>query len=739
MTEPRHQRGEPHDHGGRRAASKLFAAFGDPAAAIRFGRFISPTLEAAFRASRFERDRLLGRRVLLILAAVTLVLGVNDYRYSADSPLFWTLVTIRVSGVLVVILSWAALARVTRAEVLDQWVAGAFMVLVFVFGVINSTRPPGVEGFVLISVGLTFALYLATLVPTAYQMTVGAMLLLVTLAREALYGAREAELLITYALITLAANLIGTTVSVYLQSGQRLHFATLRRAHLIGRYFEQLIDASPNLIHVTDARGEVLFANRRAVEAGLLPAGFDRVAATGQPHEEEQAVVGRDGQTRWYHSIKVPFGQPDGRLHVLGLTSDVTERRRMEAERRALEQQVQQAQKLESLGILAGGIAHDFNNLLAIIMGNASYAGIVAAGNPAALAAIHEIDTAAQRAADLTAQMLAYAGQGNFATGPLDLAQVVADMSALLRSAIDKKTECRLDLREAWIAGDVTQIRQVVMNLITNASEALGGGSGTVTLRTAVVDVVPGELDQATLCEGFAGGPCALLEVTDTGSGMDAVTRSRIFDPFFSTKFTGRGLGLAAVLGIVRRHGGALRVSSEPGQGTTFSIWLPASARAVAWPAAGTKPPVPDGPRATAATPGAAPTTVLVVDDEVQVRGVVVGMLQRAGYRTLQAGDGVEGLGVLEQAPEVSVVLLDVAMPRMDGWQALDRIRRMRPAVKVALMSGYGAPVVPSHLEPGDVPPLIQKPFAPEALLALVHRVAARVPEPSAMAAGQES
>jgi C4-dicarboxylate-specific signal transduction histidine kinase len=260
------------------------------------------------------------------------------------------------------------------------------------------------------------------------------------------------------------------------------------------------------------------------------------------------------------------------------LQAEIAERKREEEERRLLERQIQHAQKLESLGVLAGGIAHDFNNLLVGILGNAGLALMRLAPDDPTRPTVEAIHASAMRAAELTKQMLAYSGRGKFVVQPVSLTDVVAEMSELLGASITKKAAVEFDFAPDLppIEADATQIRQVVMNLITNASEAIGEGSGRITLRTGVVRADRALFASTHLDDDLPEGDYAFMEVADTGCGMDEETRAKIFDPFFTTKFMGRGLGLAAVLGIVRGHRGTIRVTSAPGEGTTVSVYLPA-------------------------------------------------------------------------------------------------------------------------------------------------------------------
>ncbi len=248
-----------------------------------------------------------------------------------------------------------------------------------------------------------------------------------------------------------------------------------------------------------------------------------------------------------------------------------------ESEQRRLEAQIQQVQKIESLGVLAGGIAHDFNNLLVGMMGHAALALMdIPPGSPLR-DRIQEIETCAARAAELTGQMLAYSGKGRFVVEPVDVGGVVREMSTLLQTA-GNGVRLELDLAPALpaVLADGTQMRQVLMNLLTNAAEAMGDRAGTITLRTGAMQASRAWLADAHVALTAEPGEYVFVEVRDEGCGMDAATRQRIFEPFFTTKFAGRGLGLAAVLGIVRGHHGALRIESEPGRGTTFHVLIPA-------------------------------------------------------------------------------------------------------------------------------------------------------------------
>jgi len=331
---------------------------------------------------------------------------------------------------------------------------------------------------------------------------------------------------------------------------------------------------------------------------------------------------------------------------------------------------------------------------------------------------IRDIETAAMRAAELTRQLLAYAGKGQFLTQPVQLSQLVEEMGNLLTSAVTKSARLVYDFPKELpvIDADATQLRQVVMNLITNASEAIGAGSGTIRVRTGVMEATRTYLAEAQLGTGLPEGPYVFLEVEDDGHGMHPATLARIFDPFFTTKFTGRGLGLAAVLGIVRSHRGAIRVTSAPGRGTTIRVLMPIAESV--------------GPAPAAVRPDAAPAearggTVLVVDDEETVRRVARRILEQAGFTVRAAGGGVEAMRLLRESPDaVDCVLLDMTMPDMSGAQTLQELKRIRPGLRIVLSSGYTQEEATLAIEGASA--FIQKPYRPADLVAALRRALAR-------------
>jgi len=384
--------------------------------------------------------------------------------------------------------------------------------------------------------------------------------------------------------------------------------------------------------------------------------------------------------------------------------SGALERIRVEQERRNLETQVQQAQKLESLGVLAGGIAHDFNNLLMAILGNADLALRDLSPVSPARENIVEIERASRRAADLCKQMLAYSGKGRFIVQAVNLNEIVEEMGHLLDVSISKKAVLKYHFADALpaVEVDVTQVRQIVMNLITNASEAIGDCSGVISVSTGAMECDLAYLGETYLADDLVEGVYVYIEVADTGCGMDAETLQNIFDPFFTTKFTGRGLGLAAVLGIVRGHRGALKVYSEPERGTTFKVLFPTVDQAVQSIAG--KPAEMDDWKGQG--------TVLLVDDEASVRVVGKQMLERAGFQVLLAVHGREAIEVYQQhQDEIVCVLLDLTMPTMDGEETFRELHRIRRDARVILCSGYSEQEVTHRFSGKGLAGFIQKPY----------------------------
>ncbi len=386
------------------------------------------------------------------------------------------------------------------------------------------------------------------------------------------------------------------------------------------------------------------------------------------------------------------------------LQQEIDARHAEETQRRNLEKKLQQAQKLESLGVLAGGIAHDFNNLLMGVLGNAEMALLDLAPESPALPCITDIQTSALRLAELTKQMLAYSGRGKFVVEHINISKMVEEITHLLEVSIPKKVVIKYDLAQDLpaIEADASQVRQVIMNLLTNAAEACQDRSGIVTLHTGFVHADEKYISENYLLDQLPEGYYVYLEVSDTGCGMDEQAQEKIFDPFFSTKFTGRGLGLAAVLGIVRGHGGAIKVYSEPKRGSSFKVLLPASDETATNFVDLRKP------DSTFHGQG----VVLLVDDEETVRAIGRRMLERMGYTVWTAEDGDVAVQMVQKkADQISVILLDLTMPKMDGVEAFREMRRIRSDLKVILSSGYNQQDATSHFAGKGLAGFIQKPY----------------------------
>lgn len=454
-------------------------------------------------------------------------------------------------------------------------------------------------------------------------------------------------------------------------------------------------------VAVMDSSGRLLDVNPAARQ--LLGVGDQSVGALGQDvfaawpelkslcrspvsAECECRINGPDG-LRWFHARYLTVtmdGKSAGRLLTL---RDVTAQRQAEEEKRALESQFQQTQRLESLGIMAGGVAHDFNNLLMVISGNLEFlrSGLVPGHH--ALKDLAEAERALQRASQLTHQLLAYSGKSQLAAEAVDVNQLLREMVPMLELSAAKKVALtfRLAAHVRPVRADLSQIRQVIMNLVLNGVEAMGQNTGEVAVSTGCGFCDGSLFANMWLHEELPDGDYVWLDISDTGEGIPPEMLSHIFDPFFTTKFVGRGLGLAAVLGIVRGHKGAIQVESSPGKGTTFRIYLPALD--VTDELNGH-----DG-GGSLVTHGRGFGRILLVDDEPVLRSVGWRMLETMGYEVVEAEDGLAGVEVFkEHQDSLRCVVMDLTMPRMNGDQALARIWEIKPDMPALIVSGYPPP-----------------------------------------------
>jgi PAS domain S-box-containing protein len=491
----------------------------------------------------------------------------------------------------------------------------------------------------------------------------------------------------------------------------------------------------PDFLCLLDREGTILFINRILSGYNLAEVigsttydyiepefhaqvreGLQRCFTQGEVVDLEAIGAGSPGERCWYRLRFCPLWRKGEVIASINIGTDITARKRAEEERRRLETQLQHTQKLESLGILAGGIAHDFNNLLTSILGYGDLALLELPSISAARPLIGEAIEGARRAAELTRQLLAYSGKGRFVVEPVQLSALTEEMSRLLQISISKKCVMKYNLTRELptIEADAAQMRQIVMNLILNASEAIGDSSGVIAVTTGVMHCDRAFLAETYLDDNLPAGRYVYLEVADTGSGMSEETRSRIFDPFFTTKFTGRGLGLSAVLGIVRGHRGAIKCSSEPGVGTTFRVLFPAT----------DAPARKMDPSASATERWRGRGTVLVVDDEDSVRGLTRHMLLKMGFTVLLADNGRDGVNVYrQQSEQITLVLLDMTMPQLDGEETFLEMRRIRGDVRAILMSGYNEQTATSRFAGKGLAAFLQKPFRFEELQAVVRSV----------------
>jgi len=414
--------------------------------------------------------------------------------------------------------------------------------------------------------------------------------------------------------------------------------------------------------------------------------------------EWEMRLLRADGEQFWAH-LQVTPGQ-NGECWLI--INDISARKYAEEAKLILEQQLQQAQKLESLGVLAGGIAHDFNNILCVIMSNCSLAKLRPhmAGE-----FLPEIDKAAQRAADLCRQMLNYAGKSSLTFTQVKMTALVDDMIKMLKATINKNVTITSNFSAdiPSIRGDASQLRQIVMNLIINASEAIGEEHGDIRVSLAETTVVEGKSDKDHIGKSIPVGQYVCLEVADNGCGMDDDTRQRVFEPFYTTKFTGRGLGMSAVLGIITSHKGALQFTSQQGSGTTFKVYLPvqngeptgdslAHFSLVSWQGSG---------------------TILLVEDEPQLSMVAKALMQALGFSVIEAVNGKEALELYQKNAEyITLVVTDIGMPIMDGYELFRKLKDIVPELPIIISSGFGDTLVSSRIATGEAAGFLSKPYS---------------------------
>jgi len=483
-------------------------------------------------------------------------------------------------------------------------------------------------------------------------------------------------------------NLDGTLTDV---NNTALQFSGTEKGDVIGKPFWD----TPWWAHSPELQEKLRQATKRAAEGTHITFEATHPAPDGTLHFVDFSIRPVRDQ-----SGAVIFLVPEGR--------DISERKKAEEGRLNLERQLLHAQKLESLGILSGGIAHDFNNLLQALLGNLDLALLKLPEEATARKNIDQAINAGKHAAKLTNMMLAYSGKGVFVIKALSMTELVEENAGMLEATIPKSITLEQDLDHTLpsIMADAGQLQQVIMNLITNAAEAIGDQGGKISLSTGVKAYDQAALNSSRLEEKQVAGRYVWLKVRDSGCGMDEATLNKMFDPFFTTKFTGRGLGMSAVIGIMRAHKGAFLVDSQPNVGTTIQVLFPVI---------DDQPILPDKIiRDEYTAENQIRTMVLIVDDEEIIREVSTAMLQELGFDTVAAASGEEALEIFRREGNIGIVLLDQVMPTMDGVTLFKELRSVRPDIKVLLASGFSQQEVSERFHGLGLNGFIQKPYALE-------------------------
>ncbi|MCK5116068.1 MAG: response regulator [Candidatus Aegiribacteria sp.] len=501
--------------------------------------------------------------------------------------------------------------------------------------------------------------------------------------------------------------------------------------------FRSFMDQLPGAVFLKDSESRYIYINRFMREVFNADEGWiGKLTSECFPTEEAyslikhdrnafdknysidiQKVVDSNGKERYFqiHKFRISKGENENDL-LGGIGLDITDKLTAEKAREKLEAQIQHTQKLESLGVLAGGIAHDFNNILMAILGYADLALLDTPQGSPAISSLHEIGKAARNAADLSKQMLAYSGKGKFQVIKLNINDIINEMSHLLDISISKNAVIKYNLHDNLpsIEVDPSQIRQIIMNLVTNASDAMDKMSGVISITTNLMECDSEYLTTTFMNDQLPDGKYVYLEVSDTGNGMDEETLAKLFDPFFTTKATGRGLGLSAVLGIIRGHRGTVKVYSELGQGTSFKILIPS---------------VEGEPEQITRSVESKQDldrkgTLLLVDDESSIRDIGKTMLERTGYTVITSSNGREALDIFrERHEEIDCVILDLTMPHMDGEETFREMRRVQNDVCVIISSGYNSQDVTRRFIGRGLAGFIQKPYRLSELTAKLKEV----------------
>jgi PAS domain S-box-containing protein len=482
----------------------------------------------------------------------------------------------------------------------------------------------------------------------------------------------------------------------------------------------RLVYTSPSCERITGYSAEAFLQEPELLTRIIHPDDLDKfshhldVDTSGAAKTDCQTpdfrIFTRNGEECWIsHICQEVFDSDGNSLGRRACNRDITERKQSEMERILLEQQFHQAQKLESLGLLAGGIAHDFNNILTVILGYSYLAKDDSLSDAEYKFSFKKVEDAANRAADLCRQMLTYAGKSPQIQTRVNLWLLVDEVAKMLQAAFKKNVTLKLDMKRdvPEITGDASQIQQIVMNLIINAADAIGDTNGTirVALSKNVIDGDRSELD--TFGKAIQPGTYACLEVTDSGHGMDEKTQKRVFEPFYTTKSTGRGLGMSAIRGIVTSHEATLHLTSTPGSGTTFMVCFPIPGHSDFM----------DATSITTQFPEKMNGTILLVDDEQELRNIGTSLLKNMGFAVLTASNGQEALEIFKECEvEIDVVMLDLIMPVMGGVETYNNLRTIKPTLPIIICSGYGAEAVEDVINNDTHACFVHKPYNPEQL-----------------------
>ena len=485
-------------------------------------------------------------------------------------------------------------------------------------------------------------------------------------------------------------------------------------------YLSAILDTVKDGIYIVDDQFNLRYANPM-VEKDFGPWKGRKCYAYFEDREDAcpecnslQVLKGKTVRSKWharrkgrtYELLASPIKTPDGRIFKLDIMRDITKEQEAEETKGRIEKKLKESHKMESLGLMAGGIAHDFNNKLMAILGNVELILFELPESSPHKDNLEEIKTTCYSAAELCQQLLAFSGKGRFVIESLDISRVVDGIRNLLSLTISKNISLEFALAEElpMIEADVIQVRQVVINLVTNASEAMADRSGSISVRTGSLVCDREYLESDLSGDKLPTGNYVYLEISDQGSGMPEATVKKIFDPFFTNKFVGRGLGLAAVMGIVRGHKGAIIVRSEAGKGTTFQILFPTRE--------GSRKNLPEA-LSKPVKSWQAKGLALVVDDEEIIRKLTSRMLERMGFQVRCANDGREALALYrELASEVVLVLLDLSMPHMGGIETFKKIKEIDDEVRVILASGYSEYEIAYKNTGQGFMGFLQKPFS---------------------------